>query len=72
MFNFRKLLTTEFLSLQNVPVLFTSYGFDAPEGAAVEKWHQRNSIPGVWLAAMLALLELERGQPISLAKYMGR
>jgi len=38
--------------------------------STVEKWFQRKSVPGEWLAVLLCLLELERGEPVRLAKYL--
>lgn len=72
MFDYKAFLTTEFGSLQNVPVLFLRYGLSAPENGAVDKWARRNSVPSAWFPTILALLELERGCPVSLGKYISR
>lgn len=37
---------------------------------AVRKWFIRDSLTGEWLATLLAYLELDRGEPISLARYL--
>lgn len=72
MFDYKAFLTAEFGALQNVPVLFLRYGLSAPEHGAVDKWAQRNSVPSAWFPMILALLELERGYPVSLGKYISR
>lgn len=38
--------------------------------AAAEKWFQRGAIPGHWLPIILALIELDDGQPVRLAPYL--
>lgn len=72
MFNYQNFLKVEFEGLHNVPILFLQYGFTAPEESAVIKWSQRNSVPSAWFPLLLALLELERGQPVSLGRYIIR
>jgi hypothetical protein len=69
-FNFKAFLTAELGTLNNVLVLFSQYGLKAPKSATVEKWLSRNSVPGTPFAVLLGLLELERGAPVSLAKYV--
>jgi hypothetical protein len=47
---------------------------DVPPRDTLRKWFARGSIPGEWWPVILALLELERGRPVSLLPYiaMGR
>jgi hypothetical protein len=69
MFDANAFLTKEFGGAHNVLALFTRYGLDPPHVTAIEKWFQRGSVPGSWLACLVSLLELDRGQPVSLARY---
>ena len=46
-------------------------GAGAASDEQVQKWLQRNSVPGEWLAKLLAILETERGLPVSIRPYMG-
>lgn len=50
--------------------MFSSYGVQGPTRQVVEKWFQRGAVPGRWLAVLLALLELESGASVSVAKYL--
>lgn len=70
MFDAKSFLTEQCGAPQNVLVLFASYGISGPNIWSVEKWFQRGSIAGQWLPVLLAVLELERGAPIGLAKYL--
>jgi len=63
-------LTSEVGGVQSVLALFRSYGLEAPQEHAVQKWYQRGNIPGNWLALILGLLEIERGVAVSLIKYI--
>ena len=45
-------------------------GVEPPNEAAVQKWRQRNSIPGEWLTKLVSVLEIERGEAVSLRRYM--
>jgi hypothetical protein len=66
----RKFISDELHNPQNVLAMFSRYGFLGPKVSAVEKWFQRGSVPSDWLVPILALIELERGRPVSLAKYI--
>ena len=46
-----------------------TYGVEVEKQTAY-KWVARESIPATHLALILALLELERGAPVSLAKFL--
>lgn len=43
-----------------------------PTEEAVKKWIQRNSMPGEWLGALLALYEAEYDEPPPVAEYLER
>ncbi len=68
MFDARKFLTEEIGQAQSVHAMFSSAGY-VLSLAAVKKWYQRSTIPGDWLALLLALMERERGAPVSLTEY---
>ena len=63
-------LTAEVGSVQGVLTLFRVYGLEPPNTSAVEKWFQRGAIPGGWLAMILSILEVDRGKPVSVSKYI--
>jgi hypothetical protein len=44
---------------------------ELPLQPAVDKWFQRRSVPSDWLPVLLAYIEIDRGQPVSVAKYLG-
>ena len=46
------------------------YGVAPGSRQAAYKWIRRNSIPAETFAVMLCLLEMERGAPVSLKKYL--
>lgn len=66
----RAFLKKELLTPQNVLALFSRYGFLPPSYTTVEKWFQRGKIPSAWLFVILAIMELEQGQPVSVSKYI--
>lgn len=70
MFDSHSFLTRELVGPQSVLALFSAYRLRVPKVSTVEKWFQRKSVPGEWLAVLLCLLELERGEPVRLAKYL--
>jgi hypothetical protein len=37
---------------------------------AIQKWWQREKIPSEWFALILALIELDQGEPVRLAQYL--
>lgn len=69
-FNGILFLTKEVGTAQAVLALFTAFRIEAPKLATIEKWFQRGSIPGGWLAMILAILELEKGSPVQMTKYI--
>lgn len=70
MFDARAFLTREYGSPKDVLRLFDSYGLPAPPLATIQKWYQRGSVSGAWLASLVCVLELERGQAVTLAHYL--
>lgn len=71
MFEARQFLKEQFANPQKVLSLFAFYGLSAPTLSAVEKWFSRGSIPGDAFPVLIAILELERGAPVSVTKYLG-
>lgn len=70
MFLHKAFLTEQLGSRDKVLGLFTAYGLASPAAAAVEKWFSRERIPSDWLPSILAILELETGQPVRLSSYL--
>lgn len=71
MFNARLFLEQNFQTVGGVIAHFRALGLEPPTQGQVEKWFARSALTGEWLAALLSLLEAERGAPVSLAPYMG-
>ncbi len=46
------------------------YGVDTISRAALFKWYRRSSIPSDWLPVLLALIEIDTGQAVSLISYL--
>lgn len=72
MFAATRFMAERFQHPENLRRLVASYGFEAPNTAAVEKWGKRGSIPASWLVIMLGVLEMEHGTPISVLPYLQR
>lgn len=68
-FDVSKFLDVHCGGAKRVPALFKVYRLPAPGQQAVDKWRLRKSIPCDWLVALLCLLELECGAPISLSPF---
>lgn len=69
-FRARQFLIDHFQTPQNAIVRLESYGMPAPQLEAARKWFQRNSIPSDYLPLLLAVVEMERGRPVSVVGYM--
>lgn len=50
--------------------LANRYNLEVPSKPTIIKWFSRKSIPGEWWPVVIALLELHRGAPVSLANYI--
>lgn len=70
MFDFKSFMACEVGDSHALVTLFKRYGVSAPKFDAIYKWRQRNTISIEWLIPLLALLELENGAPVSVAKYV--
>jgi hypothetical protein len=71
LFNTVAFLHNEFNTPPGLVAFLRAYTNDPPNLPAVEKWWQRGNIPSQWMAFILALLELDRGEPVRLACYLG-
>ena len=57
----------------NPPGLFSflsAYGFTNLKLSTIDKWFQRGAVPSEWFGVLLALLEIDRGQAVSVAVYI--
>lgn len=70
MFDAPLFLKEQLRTPQAVLTLFAYLPDEAPKLGTVEKWFQRGVVPSSWLPLILALLEIEHGQPVSLCKYL--
>jgi hypothetical protein len=70
MFDAEKFLTDAFGSPEKVKQLMRAYGLPEPKDATVYKWFRRGSVPSDWLPILLAVLEIDRGAPFSIAAYV--
>ena len=71
MFDGRKFLDENFHTPHHALTILRQYGFEATLGA-IEKWWQRESVPGAWLPLLIAIKEIETGSPVSITKYVRR
>lgn len=46
------------------------YGVEKLNVETVSKWFARKSLPAPWGYVLLGLLELDRGEPVSISKYL--
>jgi len=70
MFQTVRFLDDHFASKGALIEFVAGYGLRAPNVPAVDKWWLRASVPSDWFPLLLALLELERGSPVSLTPYV--
>lgn len=59
--------------LARVPGFLRAYGVsgaDVPTPEQMRKWRTRGHVPATALVPILAILEIEKGQPVSLAGYL--
>ncbi|AUQ95997.1 hypothetical protein PhaeoP66_03255 [Phaeobacter inhibens] len=46
------------------------YGFDDLPADTARKWGRRGHVPANWVIRALCVLEIEKGRPVPLAKYL--
>jgi len=71
MFDTVRFLQENFNSPDGVVGLLGAYKQDVPPRDTVRKWFSRGNVPSEWFPLLCAILELDHGSPISLAKYLG-
>ena len=70
-FNVRRLLTDQWQDTDHLVKFLRAYGFDVAR-PMVYQWFLRARVPSDWAFLLLALLETERGYPLSLIPYVKR
>ena len=70
MFHARAFLEDHFRNPATLRALCRAWGFAVPTTSACEKWWSRQSIPSAFLPILLAIAELERGEPIGISEYL--
>lgn len=70
MFDSHAFLKDHFGSPPGVRRMLKAYGLPVPSYAAAQKWFGRGVTPGAWLPVLVAVRELETGEPVTLAKYL--
>ena len=69
MFDARRFLHDNFQNVGGVVAHLRAAGLEAPTEQQAEKWFQRGSLPGAWLANLLVGLEINKGGAISVRPY---
>ena len=72
MFDTRKFLADTYQNADGVCGIFSAYKMPIPARDTVRKWFERSSIPSEWFPVLVAIMELERGEPIWLSDYLAR
>ena len=72
MFDHKRFLDDQFGSPDGVIGTLGAYKIAHPSRDTVRKWFERGGIPALWLPMLLCVLEIENGQPVRLANYLGR
>ena len=70
MFGVALLLRDHFGDTHGVAGMLNAYGLPAPPTDTIRKWFSRGSVSSEWLPVLVGCVELDSGQPISLAKYL--
>jgi hypothetical protein len=55
---------------RRVHEVLSRYERRVPSVSAIEKWYERDAIPGVWFPIVLSAIEREKGAPVSLTRYI--
>lgn len=70
MFDTPRFLRETFINPDGLVGLFNAYRIPIPAKDTVRKWFSRGSVPSEWFAMSIALLELERGERVSLVNFI--
>lgn len=72
MFDCLRFMNDQFGNADAVIGLANHFNVDVPTKDTLRKWFERGSIPSDWWPIVLALLEMERGEPVSVLSYIAR
>ena len=70
MFATNRFLEDHYRDPDGVVGAFNAYSLDIPPRDTVRKWFARGSIPSEWFPMLVAVRELDTGEPIRLAPYL--
>lgn len=70
MFDTRRFLEDMFKTPSGLKAFLMAYGVEPPKEDTIYKWFSREAVPSNWFARLLCYLEIDRGQPVSLTKYI--
>lgn len=57
-------------TVEDLAAFLKTYDVEAISLYGMKQWYRRETIPADWLPVLLALLELEKGAPVSIAKHL--
>lgn len=72
MFDHAKFMSSNFRDADGLIGLFAVYRVSCPAKDTVRKWFERGGIPSEWFVMAVCVLELDRGEPVSLIEYLKR
>ena len=67
-FDYHKFLRDRWGDPDRLAEFLRTYGKPVPR-ATINQWFRRKSIPAEHFATLLTLLEMDRGEPVSLVEY---
>lgn len=70
MFDHIRFLNEKFTNPDGVIGLLSLYRLGYPKRDTIRKWFERGGIPSDWLPLLIAVLELDSGEPVRLAPYL--
>jgi hypothetical protein len=70
MFDTKRFLKDHFRTPPEAAALLRSYNVEPPSEGTMQQWFTRERVPSTWLPTLLIVLEIHKGQPVSLAEYM--
>ncbi len=72
MFDTTRFLEDHFRTPDAIVGLFNAYRLEIPARDTVRKWFARGSVPSEWFPLLVAVRELENGEPVRLLPYIMR
>lgn len=72
MFDVRRFIADKFATPKALYECLDRWGFEPPALDSVQKWSTRGSIPGVYLAAALFIIEQIEGTAVEVSAYIIR